>query len=175
MQSETNGLGWQEIDKGQITSSRIAGIKVFIARTGFKGEPITFELFVSADNATTLWKALLKEEERKGRNQIAILGDVLIWQIYEQVLKEKKTLKQDNPRSAFLYHLLRYARMWRLFKEENDKNSLLLYPLLAYDITRNVDEYRQPNLKAWARRLVKIPLGENREERIYLEFMSTCI
>ncbi len=41
-----------------ITAARVAGIDVLVARTGYTGED-GFELFVSADHAVSLWRALL--------------------------------------------------------------------------------------------------------------------
>lgn len=118
------------------------------------------DLLRQAKQEVSLERRTAQEEERKGRNQIAVLGDVLTWEMYAQVLKEKKTLQQDKPHSAFLYHLLQYARMWRQFKVENDTNGLRFYPLLTYNIRRNIDSCKQRNLKKWAERLVKLVLDE---------------
>jgi aminomethyltransferase len=40
---------------------KIAGTEVFLARTGYTGEPICFELFVKSDFAVTIWDQLLAQ------------------------------------------------------------------------------------------------------------------
>ncbi len=99
-----------------------------------------------------------KGKEAKGRDQIALLGDVLTWDTYKLALKERDALQRASPRSAFLYHLLQYAEMWRKFRLEDDTSGLRFQPMLAHNVTRNVDPRRQPDLRHWAKRLTRIPL-----------------
>jgi len=93
-------------------------------------------------------------ENGKGRNQIALLGDVLTWEGYQLALEEILKLQQDNPKSAFLYHLMQYAEMWQQYKLKGDPTGLRYMPMLAYDIARNISKQNQPNLWQWANRLI---------------------
>lgn len=104
--------------------------------------------------------SLERGDEGKGRNQVALLGDVLAWETYQMVLEEQEKLQTDQPTSAFLYHLLQYAEMWRKFAFEGDSSGLRFQPMLAYNITRNVDSKRQSNLKRWADRFVNLKLSD---------------
>jgi glycine cleavage system T protein (aminomethyltransferase) len=47
--------------RNKLSIATIAGTEVRIARTGYTGEPICFELFVSSDKAESLWRSLEKE------------------------------------------------------------------------------------------------------------------
>ncbi|MBI9108176.1 MAG: glycine cleavage system aminomethyltransferase GcvT [Spirochaetales bacterium] len=46
--------------RNALSAGEFAGIPVKMARTGYTGEPICFELFVSSDNAGRLWELLLE-------------------------------------------------------------------------------------------------------------------
>lgn len=130
-------------------------------------------LLKKAKREDALERETPEAEEAKGRDQVAVLGDVLTWDAYQMVLNEQETLQRDRPHSAFLYNLLRYANMWRQFVEENDTNGLRFQPMLAYNITRNVDRRRQPTLRAWAERLVKIKL--DKEARNVLHHLGVIV
>lgn len=47
--------------RNQISAGRIRGVDVFIARTGYTGEPVCFELFVARRHALMLWDLLLEQ------------------------------------------------------------------------------------------------------------------
>ena len=105
------------------------------------------------------------EADRKGRAQIALLGDVIEWDVLTRLLKEKEEelLGDDysRPNSALLYHLIEYARMWQQFRK-GDTDGLRFQPLLAYNVRRNVNSYKQPILKKWADRLVNLVFTEEK-------------
>ena len=47
--------------RNSLSIVKIAGTEVFLARTGYTGEPICFELFVHSDFAVTIWDHLLAQ------------------------------------------------------------------------------------------------------------------
>ena len=47
--------------RNSLSIVKIAGAEVFMARTGYTGEPICFELFVKSDFAVTIWDQLLAQ------------------------------------------------------------------------------------------------------------------
>lgn len=108
-------------------------------------------------------QAAIERQPSENRNQIALLGDVLSWKAFQKVLQERDLILQDKPPSAFLYHLLRYAEMWREFKK-GDPRGLRFQPYLAYNVTRNVNPKASPRLHAWAKGLTRIILTAEAKE-----------
>lgn len=47
--------------RNTVSQARVAGAEVNLARTGYTGEPLCFELFASRDQGLALWEALLKK------------------------------------------------------------------------------------------------------------------
>ncbi|MCP4024615.1 MAG: glycine cleavage system aminomethyltransferase GcvT, partial [Desulfobacteraceae bacterium] len=47
--------------RNQLGSVKIAGIKVLLARTGYTGEPLGFELFIENDDAPEIWDLLIEK------------------------------------------------------------------------------------------------------------------
>jgi glycine cleavage system T protein len=54
------------LEKAKFMEARLSGIEVIIARTGYTGEKIGFEIFVHPDDAVTLWKLLLEHGKKYG-------------------------------------------------------------------------------------------------------------
>jgi len=52
--------------RNRLVTHEIFGANVLIARTGYTGEPIGFELFPPADIAVSLWRKLLEAGKKKG-------------------------------------------------------------------------------------------------------------
>ncbi|HET6477872.1 MAG TPA: glycine cleavage system aminomethyltransferase GcvT [Dehalococcoidales bacterium] len=50
----------------RLTTTEIMGASTTIARTGYTGEPLGFELFPPADNAVSLWRKLLEAGSKHG-------------------------------------------------------------------------------------------------------------
>lgn len=50
-----------EMKRNEILHGRLAGYDLYLARTGYTGEPMAFELFVHPAAAPALWSALLEE------------------------------------------------------------------------------------------------------------------
>jgi aminomethyltransferase len=61
-----NKTGIPEPLLNRLTSSQFMGTDVIIARTGYTGEPLGFELFPPADTAASLWRKLLDTGEEQG-------------------------------------------------------------------------------------------------------------
>ncbi|MFC2030536.1 serine hydroxymethyltransferase [Chloroflexota bacterium] len=58
-----------EIRRGDIVHGRLAGYDLYLARTGYSGEPVAFEIFVHPAAAAALWHALLEAGEALGIKQ----------------------------------------------------------------------------------------------------------
>lgn len=52
--------------RNRLAVTSIAGERVAIARTGYTGEPVGFELFPSAENAVRLWRRLMEAGQEAG-------------------------------------------------------------------------------------------------------------
>jgi len=50
-----------EMKRNEIIRGRLAGYDLYLARTGYTGEPVAFEIFVHPAAAPALWHALLEE------------------------------------------------------------------------------------------------------------------
>ena len=57
---------FMKLKKGGLFESDVRGIPVLIARTGYTGEPVGYELFVHPGNALELWELLLEMGEPLG-------------------------------------------------------------------------------------------------------------
>lgn len=107
---------------------------------------------------------LLDQAKEAGRNRLSLLGHTLTWDRWAKIREQWLRLKPEaeEAASAFLYHLLSYARMWRQYLEwekDHRKGSVLglrFQPLLAYDISRNLDRRQMPGLYAFAESLTAI-------------------
>lgn len=110
-------------------------------------------------------QAAIERKLAESRDQIALLGDVLSWEAFRKILQERDLILQDNPHSAFLYHLLRYAEMWREFKK-GDTRGLRFQPYLAYNITRNINPKVYPRLYDWAKHLTRVVLTAEAKEAL---------
>ena len=56
----------KKLEKTKFIDVKLIGMDVMVARTGYTGEEIGFELFVHPDNACELWTNLLEKGERFG-------------------------------------------------------------------------------------------------------------
>jgi glycine hydroxymethyltransferase len=61
-----------ELKRTEITHGRLAGFDLYLARTGYTGEPIGFELFVHPAAAPALWHTLLEEGEPLGLQPVGL-------------------------------------------------------------------------------------------------------
>lgn len=107
-------------------------------------------------------------------DRITILGETLTWADWSKVSDEWKRLsplvtKDSTVPSAFLYNLLRFSEMWRTYGK-GDVLGLRYQPLLAYNIARNLDRRRTPELYAWAEKLLKWPPDEH--EKMILDNLA---
>jgi glycine hydroxymethyltransferase len=62
----------QKMKRFGVTQAKLAGIDLIVSRTGYTGEPLSFELFVHPDKAVELWKALFKVGDQFGLKPIGL-------------------------------------------------------------------------------------------------------
>jgi glycine hydroxymethyltransferase len=61
-----------EMKRNEIIRGRLAGYDLYLARTGYTGEPMAFEIFVHPAAAAALWHALLEDGEAFGLCPVAL-------------------------------------------------------------------------------------------------------
>ncbi len=120
--------------------------------------------------AVDLAERELHRAKREGRCRLGMFGQSLTWtnaraafrtlwqKTGEPTCLGAELLDTSRTSSAFLYHLLAYARMWGRFRS-GDTSQIRYQPMLAYEIGRNVDKTRLPAVHAWASRLAQMTAG----------------
>ena len=53
--------------------------------------------------------------------------------------------------------------MWKDYKRRGNVLGLRFQPLLAYDVGRNIDRRKSPQLSDWAENLLRIPINPEAE------------
>lgn len=96
----------------------------------------------------------VKISKNKDKNRITLLGQTLTWEQWEEIKKTWEKLRTEPTKSAFLYSLLNYARMWKEYKGGNVLG-LRFQPLLSYNLRRNINRRDNPNVYAWAEHLLE--------------------
>jgi glycine hydroxymethyltransferase len=61
-----------EMKRNEILRGRLAGYDLYLARTGYSGEPMAFEIFVHPAAATAFWHALLEAGEPFGLHPVGL-------------------------------------------------------------------------------------------------------
>lgn len=112
----------------------------------------------------------LKLSKQGGRDRITVLRSTLTWPEWAKLKAEWEHLRPlvGGIPSAFLHNLLRFSAMWRRYKRDSDTLGLRYHPLLAYNIARNMDPRRMPELYQWADRILTLRPG-NREHEVILD------
>ena len=121
---------------------------------------------------------LLDKAKEAGRNRLGLLGHTLTWEDWERLraLWQKLRPEAEACSSALLYHFLQYARMWKsysLWEADHNQGSVLglrLQPMLAYDISRNLNERDFPGLYAFAHDLTAWPPSD--QQRFILNYLD---
>lgn len=111
------------------------------------------------------------------RNQLAILGDTLSWDIAPTIFAEIKMLSEHSQalKSAFLYNLIEYWSMYMLWREKKKIEALRYRPLFAYDIARNLRK-GDPVLYHWADDLIQSLHGSQEKPTMrHLGLIATYI
>lgn len=126
------------------------------------GIAITKPDYPIARAAELVEQALRKSKETKDKNSITILDTTVKWDEWATVKEQWERLCPlivDVP-TAFLYDMLAFADMWRRYDNgKGDVLGLRYHPLLTYNIRRNLDPKRMPNIYEWATALLKWPPG----------------
>jgi len=61
LQSLLTGGALPEPEKNALSKAFVSDIEVWLARTGYTGEPLGFELFIPSDRAVAIWQALIEK------------------------------------------------------------------------------------------------------------------
>ncbi len=67
--------------------------------------------------------------------------------------------------SAFLYSLLQYAEMWHEY-QKGKTIGLRFQPLLAYNLVRNINSQKSPEVFEWSEKLARLRLDDNTQKVI---------
>jgi glycine hydroxymethyltransferase len=62
----------QKMKRFGVTQVKLDGFDLIVSRTGYTGEPLSFELFIHPEKADALWKALFKVGEQFGLKPIGL-------------------------------------------------------------------------------------------------------
>lgn len=102
------------------------------------------------------------------KDSITLLGKSLRWHEWEPVCERWQELRKSlsSVSSAFLYDLLALSDMWRRYRENNDTLGLRFYPLLAYNVARNLDAKKSPEFYRWAESLLNPRLGDPEQQLV---------
>ncbi|MFW0861814.1 MAG: type III-A CRISPR-associated protein Cas10/Csm1 [Dethiobacter sp.] len=110
---------------------------------------------------------LLEESKHKGRNRLTLLGHTVDWDHWEIVKAQWELLRvrlNEIP-SAFLYSLLQYAEMWHEY-QKGKTIGLRFQPLLAYNLVRNINSQKSPEVFEWSEKLARLRLDDNTQKVI---------
>lgn len=97
----------------------------------------------------------VEKAKQEGRNRFTILGHTLTWGDWADIKRLWEKLREEEISSAFLYSLLDYGRMWHEYSRHGNVLGLRFQPLLAYNIKRNLKPLKNPEMYAWAERLLE--------------------
>ncbi len=131
--------------------------------------------------AAALVDGALEQSKLAGRDRITLLDRTVTWAEWLDVRKEWDHIRPTATSSslvpsAFLYNLLAFAEMWRQYRDGNTIG-LRYHPLLAYNVRRNLDARRTPELYEWTQRLLRWPPGK--QEQMLLDnldlIMTLCL
>ena len=126
------------------------------------GIAITKPDYPVARAAEVVEAELKKSKNREGKASITILGTTLKWPDWAKVKKEWEYVQplMNGVPSAFLHNMLAFADMWHEYDNgKGDTIGLRYHPLLAYNIRRNLDPNRMPEIYKWTTTLLKWPPG----------------
>ncbi len=110
------------------------------------------------------------------RDQLTVLGDTFGWQQAEEIFHEINILKPYSEvlKSAFLYHLIDYWKMYQDWALHGNVGGLRYKPLFAYNIARNLR--RDNPLRPWADDLLQSLHAERENERMaHLGLVATYL
>lgn len=114
----------------------------------------------------------------KGRNQIALFGDILKWSSFEELLRVGEKLAawhgQGIVSTGFLQQSKTFGEMYQAYLDDGRVENLQFIPLMTYQIARTLPEVNHSDpekagLRQWAEGL-KSKLGPN-EETAHLPFI----
>lgn len=115
----------------------------------------------------------MKKSKTDEKNRITLLGHTLSWgdwiRVREKWVELKEKVESEKISSAFLYSLLEYGQMWRHYKEDGLVSGLRFQPLLAYNISRNLNTRQCPTFCQWAQSIISLRLDEMQQKQVILD------
>lgn len=121
--------------------------------------------------AVTVVNEALEMSKDKGRNRITILGTTLPWNEWADAFKEWQELRPlikeaKGVSSAFLHSLVAFGGMWQEYVNEKNVAALRFHPLLSYNVRRNLDGRKHPELYSWVDQLLRWPPGDKEKKML---------
>jgi len=145
------------------------------------GIVITKPDYPMARAAALVEEELKKSKSSKEKASITILGTTLRWPNWAKVKAEWDflrpiTAEPSRVPSAFFHNMLAFSEMWRRYRC-GDIMGLRYHPLLTYNVSRNLDARKMPELYEWTTRILKFPPPEH--EQMVLDnlglIMTLCL
>lgn len=120
--------------------------------------------------ASDVEHALNLSKAKPNKDSITLLGRTLAWHEWEAVCQLWQSLLGCLPQvsSAFLYRLLALSNMLQRYRRGEDTLGLRFYPLLAYNIARNLDAEKAPQFHQWVEGLLNLRPGD-KEQQLFLD------
>ncbi|MGG3007391.1 type III-A CRISPR-associated protein Cas10/Csm1 [Geobacillus stearothermophilus] len=122
---------------------------------------------------------LTEDGKQKGRNQVAVLTDVMSWDDFKRftdtAVQVSNWWSQNKLTSSFVYQLVNFSKMYKKYREHGDIPSLKFVPLLSYFIERNLIETnllkpeKDEIILNWLHRLLDIDQPEVDKIWTYME------
>ena len=110
-----------------------------------------------------------ESQEKPEKDSITLLGKTLRWGEWEAIYPIWQGLVKSlgEVPSAFLYHLLALSDILQGSKN-GDTLRLRFYPLLAYNIARNLDAKKSPSFYRWTESLLN-PRPQDKKQQLALD------
>lgn len=108
-----------------------------------------------------------ESQEKPEKDSITLLGRTLRWSEWETICPIWQGLVKSlgEVSSAFLYHLLALSDILQGSKN-GDTLGLRFYPLLAYNVARNLDAKKSPEFYRWTESLLNPRPGDKKQQLI---------
>ena len=135
------------------------------------GIAVTKPDYPIARAAELVEQELKRSKSSDTKDSITMLGTTLKWSEWAKVKAEWELLRPlttdpSQVPSAFLYDMLEYAGMWQQYAR-GDTLGLRYHPLLTYNVSRNLDPRRTPELHRWTTRILRFPPSEHEQMILY--------
>lgn len=110
----------------------------------FRPKLPVFRSVAQAEENLELSKKELAKRKKEPKDQVTLLGETVKWDdlaaLVEQGQRVGAWLNENKIRSATLYRLLYYAKLFDLYYSRQETVGLRYIPLLTYDMARNIKD-----------------------------------